>query len=594
MVSSGQSVVAQPLPGDRLESLRALVADYDREQLIWSSGFLAGLAGTSAGAVPAPSAMPAAGAGDQVWTILYAGETGNSRGIAEELDARARAAGIASKLQDIATIRPRALAKLRRALFVVATHGIGEAPEGTAPFFELWFGDDAPRLETLEFSVLALGDSSYVDFCEIGRRLDERLAALGATRIADRLDCDLDFAETAERWTTDVLEKADRTSKPAGVSRTHLRAVQPPAAATRSTPFSSRLLTNQRITGSNSSKDVRHVELDLASSGISYLPGDSLGVVAKNPPQLVERVLEITGLDGHADVRLSGDSMTLAEALLEHREITALSRPLLEKAASEHPAIGELLADRNSLQAFLQSHQLIDLLSDHPMPWGAQDFVDALRKMPPRLYSIASSPDANPDEAHLTVAVVNYEKFGRPHWGAASTFLAERAETAPVYVEANHQFRLPRDADTPVIMIGAGTGIAPYRAFVEHRREHGHSGANWLIFGDRTFSNDFLYQLEWLRFRKEGYLKRIDVAFSRDGRNKVYVQHRIADQSARLYDWLERGAHIYVCGDATCMAVDVHRSLLSVLQNEGGMSEERAAESLKALAAAGRYQRDVY
>ncbi len=593
-MSSGQSVVAQPLGGDRLDSLRKLVADYDREQLIWSSGFLAGLAGASAESPQVAPAMPAADTGEQVWTILYAGETGNSRGIAEELDTRARAAGIASKSQDIATIRPRALAKLRRALFVVATHGIGEAPEGTAPFFELWFGDDAPRLEQLEFSVLALGDSSYADFCEVGRRLDERLAALGATRIADRVDCDLDFAETAERWTTDVLQKADGASKPSGANRVHLRAVQPPLAGSRSAPFLSRLLTNQRITGSKSSKDVRHIELDLSSSGMSYLPGDSLGVIAQNPPELVERVLEATGLDGHTKVRLSGDSTTLAEALLEHREITALSRPLLEKAAAEHRAIDELLTDRDRLHAFLQSHQLIDLLSDHRMTWAAQDLVDTLRKMPPRLYSIASSPDANPDEAHLTVAVVNYEKFGRQHWGAASTFLAERTENAPVYVEANQQFRLPQKPDTPVIMIGAGTGVAPYRAFVEHRREHGHPGDNWLIFGDRTFSNDFLYQLEWLRFRKEGYLKRIDVAFSRDGRDKVYVQHRIADQSARLYDWLERGAHLYVCGDATRMAVDVHQAILDVLQKEGGMPEERAAESLKALAAGGRYQRDVY
>lgn len=594
MMSTGQSVVAQPLRGDRLENLKKAIAGYDREQLIWSSGYLAGLAGTSTDTLPAAAVVPFAEGGEEPLTVLFASETGNSRRIAEELDARARAAGIASELQDLATVRPRTLTKLRRALFVVATHGIGDAPEGTAPFFELWLGDDAPRLEQLEFSVLALGDSSYADFCEIGRQLDERLSALGATRITARVDCDLDFAEPAQLWSATILDKIDGAPKPANASRAVLRSVRPASTATREVPFSARMLTNQRITGSASSKDVRHIELDLSSSAAVYLPGDSLGVVAQNPPQLVDGVLAATGLDGNAQVQVDGNSKPLAQTLSEHREITALSRPLLEKIASRHRAVTDILAQRDRLRAFLRSHQVIDVLSDYPTTWEAQTLVDTLRKLPARLYSIASSADANPDEAHLTVAVVNYEKFGRRHWGAASSFLADRAETVPVFVEPNHQFRLPPDPDAPTIMIGAGTGVAPYRAFVEHRREHGHPGANWLIFGDRTFSNDFLYQLDWLRFRKEGYLKRIDVAFSRDGSDKVYVQHRIAEQSARIYDGLERGAHIYVCGDAAHMAVDVHTAILGVLQKEGGLSAERAIETLGVLASSGRYQRDVY
>jgi sulfite reductase (NADPH) flavoprotein alpha-component len=588
--------VAPPLPSDNLQALRAVVADFDYDQLLWASGYLAGLArATVVGAIPAE--QPERAAATDTWTVFYATETGNSRRIAEALAERAQAAGLAVELQDLRDYRPKALGKVSTALFIVATHGIGEAPDGTEIFFDFWRGERAPRLEQLNYSILALGDSSYADFCAMGQILDERLRALGARPVVDRIDCDLDFESPAAEWTGRVIEHAAETAKqlaaPA-VKPARLHAVPSVPVPSRDRPFAAEILLNQPITGRGSDKDVRHIELNLESSGLAYLPGDSLGILPQNPPQLVEALLRVVNLDGASEVTVNGEPMNLALALTEHKEITVVSRPLLETVAHRHEALWEILSDRDRLTAFFNTRQIIDLFADYPKPWDAQELVDSLRRLTPRLYSIASSPDANPDEAHLTVAVVRYEDFGRPHWGAASNFLIGGATEVPVFLEANERFRLPADGDVPIVMVGAGTGVAPYRAFVEHRLEHGHKGDNWLVFGERRFACDFLYQLEWLRYRRDGVLTRMDVAFSRDQKEKVYVQHRLREQSRSLYDWLERGAHFYVCGDASRMAGDVHQALLDVVAQEGGMSKDRALEYVNELKQARRYQRDVY
>ncbi len=592
MATPARQAVLPPLDADSVESLRAAVESFDRDALLWSSGYLAGIAAGAAQAGPADAgAAPVATA----WSVFYATETGNSRRVAEALAARARESGLAVQVHDLRDYRPRSLTKVENALFVVATHGIGEAPDGSEIFFEYWLSDRAPRLEQLKFSVLALGDTSYADFCEMGRRLDARLSELGASRIADRVDCDLDFDETASAWTSRVLEQAAKISDAvAPRAPSPLRAVPDVRAASRERPHEAEVLQNQRITGDGSSKDVRHIELSLEDSGIEYLPGDSLGVTPQNPPELVNALLELARLDGRQIVEVGDASITLDEALTQKKEVTVLARPFLDAVAREHRSLQGILDDREGLSRYLKSRQVIDVLGDYRKAWRAQEFVDALRKLTPRLYSIASSPDANPGEAHLTVAVVRYDKFGRSHWGAASNYLSSGAPFVPVYLERNEHFRLPADGDTPIIMIGAGTGIAPYRAFVEQRRELGQSGDNWLVFGDRNRSTDFLYQLEWLRYRKDGTLKYLDVAFSRDQQQKVYVQHRILERAERVYAWLERGAHVYVCGDADHMAKDVNDALLGVLRQAGGMSAERAAEYLGRLKSAGRYQRDVY
>jgi sulfite reductase (NADPH) flavoprotein alpha-component len=592
-----------------MRALRTAVADFDRDQLLWSSGFLAGLAqqpthyfdGESTSAAIAGQANQQAS--EASWTVFYATETGNSRRLAEKLVAESGQKGITFKLQDIREFRPKDLQRVDNALFIVATHGIGDAPDGTEAFFEFWASERAPRLVNLAYSVLSLGDSSYADFCETGRLLDERLASLGAKRLAERVDCDLDFDEPSRAWTGRIVARAQElgktTAQPAEQRQVSLRSVAnsnvpKPLAVSRDRPFDARLLLAQKITGQRSNKDVRHVELDIESSGIEYAPGDSLGVIASNPEPLVAQVLDAIGQKSDTPVVIDGETVALSDALLTRKEITGLSRPILDAVAPRHFALAKSLADRKQFTRFLKTRQLIDVLRDYPRQWQAQEFVDTLRNLTPRLYSIASSPDANEGEAHLTVAVVRNRDFDRDHWGAASSLLASDVESVPVYVERNEHFRLPAETDTPIIMVGAGTGVAPYRAFMEHRREHDHRGKNWLVFGERTISDDFLYQMEWLRFRKEGSLHRLDTAFSRDQRDKIYVQHRLLQNSRDVYDWLQNGAHLYVCGDADHMAVDVNEALLSVVRLEGALNDDAALEYLKDLKSSGRYQRDVY
>ncbi len=596
MATAAQEI-AEALGADTLAQLDASTAGFTERQLWWASGYLAGRASAARTplAEPAPQTTPAAAgvATEAALTVLYASETGNSRRVAEDLAAQARDRGATVNVHDLARYKPRQLKREQRIAIVTATHGLGDPPDGTEAFFEYWLGDGAPRLEGLEYSVLALGDSSYEDFCQIGRDIDLRLEALGAQRVGQRIDCDVDFEADASTWTEAVVATLEAASGPvsapaaAAVPRIH--AV--PTVYNRAHPYLSEILTNQRITGRGSTKDVRHFELSLEGSGLSYLPGDSLGVVPTNPPPLVEALLEETGYDRDAPVRIGDEETRLADALTDKLEITVASRAF----ADAYAAVSDFEAPEKGpdARAWLNRRQVIDLVAGTHAPADPQAFVDCLRRLTPRLYSIASSPDANPDEVHLTVRMIDYEAFGRRHWGAASNFLAAQAKV-PVFVEPNERFRLPDDGATPIVMIGPGTGVAPFRAFVEHRATHGATGNNWLLFGDRNQHTDFLYQLEWLRYRKQGLLDRLDVAFSRDQAGKVYVQDRLSAHGAELYRWLETGAHVYVCGDAEGMAPAVHEALRTVVGTQRGVDADDAEHYLRELKQAGRYQRDVY
>ena len=590
-----------PAPDERLlTELNALAGRLDAQQLWWASGYLAGVAAAAApgiaGSTPAaPEASPT-----HTWTVFYATETGNCRSIAGELVASAQAMGAEARAIDLAEFRPAQLKKESRALFVVATHGLGDPPDGTEGFFEFLVGERAPRLENLSYAVLALGDSSYEDFCEIGRQLDARLEALGASRLEARVECDVDFESAADAWKQKLLARVQEdgeTTSPGRANSPHLVPVTS-RSYSRKEPFPAPVLENLPITGRGSSKSVRHVVLSLEGSGLSYQPGDALGVWPTNPPQLVRQFLDLLALDGDTEVRVEGDALALRHALAHRLELTLLGRSFVEGYAERFDvaSLKALLAaeDRAPLNDYLAQRQVIDVLEDHRRPLSAQELADSLKRLTPRLYSIASSLEANPDEVHVTIGVVRYRAFDREHFGSASNYLAEPGDTVPVYIAPNPRFRLPEDADAPVIMIGAGTGVAPYRAFLEEREAAGAGGDNWLFFGDRNFATDFLYQVEWARFRKEGLLTRHHVAFSRDQAAKDYVQNRIREQAEELSAWLERGAHVYVCGDANHMAPDVHDALVEVVERGLGKDREAAEEYLRDLKQANRYQRDVY
>jgi sulfite reductase (NADPH) flavoprotein alpha-component len=596
MTEALKQLPAPPLAEDSLAGLRAATAGYSAEQLVWASGYLAGLA---VAGVPAPAPAQAADAGTRL-TILYGSQTGNGRAVAAQLVAAAERRGVATELVSMADFPTSRLKRERLVAIIVSTHGEGDPPDDAMELHRFISGRRLPTLEALAYWVLALGDSSYENFCQTGRDFDDRLAAAGAKRIAPLVECDLDYAAAAEAWSAKVLDEAEarlgrQAQHPAAPQ---LRVVPPAPRFTRHAPLAATLLVNQRITASDSSKDVRHIELDLAGSGLRWEPGDSLGVVIRNPDRVVDPLLGALGLSGDTSVTPGGP--TLREALASQHEITGLNRAFLDGWAGVEPT-GELAGRLESLRGaglgrWMQERHVVDVVREFPAKVEAARFLEMVRPLAPRLYSIASAPEFADEEVHLTVALLHYEAFGTMHWGAGSSWLAlDRGDgdTVPVYVEPNERFRLPAD-DVPIIMIGPGTGVAPFRAFLQARAARGASGRNWLLFGDRNFASDFLYQAEWLRYRKQGLLDRLDVAFSRDQAEKRYVQHRMLAEAGELYRWLEDGAHLYVCGDASAMAPDVDRALREIIASETNSDEDGVETYLAELRRNGRYQRDVY
>jgi sulfite reductase (NADPH) flavoprotein alpha-component len=591
-----------PLSGDKPALLARLVEGLDPSTLWWLSGYAAALAQATPHALPAPSRGASEPAPGLRLTIVYGSQTGNARGVAERLAAQADAAGLPVRLLRADAYPLRELAHERLLQVVISTQGDGDPPDDARGFVEHVLGKRAPALPALKFAVLGLGDASYPKFCEIGRLLDARLAELGATRWLPRADADVDIDTVAAPWLAQSLALAKDALKttPALATVTPLRPLHAAAPATpsvsRDTPFAAEVLANQRITGRGSDRDVRHVELALDGAGLDYEPGDALGVWPVNATALVDEVLTRTGLDGESPVTHDGATLPLRTWLAERRELTRLARPVVAAIAERTGAVelhALLAPGRNdALAHLLRAKQVPDLLAPGRGAWTADALVAALRPLAPRLYSLASSREAVGDEAHLTVARV---RDGARH-GAASHCLAEAVDGARVrvFLERNPRFRLPRDADRDVVMIGPGTGVAPFRGFVQHRAAQGARGRNWLFFGNPHLRHDFLYQLEWQQALRDGTLHRLDVAFSRDQADKLYVQHRLQQAGKDLFAWLESGAHLYVCGDATRMARDVHATLRDVVATHGGRDDEAAEGYLQQLQQQGRYARDVY
>jgi sulfite reductase (NADPH) flavoprotein alpha-component len=586
-------------------------APFTQEQRLWLNGYLAGLfsdAHSAAGltAAPAKSETPV-----KSLAILFGSQTGTAEGVAKKIAKRAEEAGFGPKVVDMAKFETVDLAKEERLLIVTSTYGDGDPPDNAQAFWEFLKSDSAPALGNLQYSVLALGDTNYSAFCQFGKNCDERLEKLGARRVHPRTDCDVDYEGPATAWIEAAFAALSSNSEaapspaasPASEASAATPAAEAPQGWSRKNPFPARVLANRKLNGDGSGKEVRHYEISLAGSNLSYEVGDALGVLPANCGELVGDLLTALGCDGEEAVKTpDGSETSLRLALTQHYDITKPSTDLLKACAERGAAGGQLAAlldpsRREDLKKFLWGREVIDIVNELAKPFLASEIGGLLKKMQPRLYSISSSPKAHPDEVHLTVAAVRYDGWGRPRKGVCSTFLADRcgdSTPVPVFVQTSHGFRLPANSDTPVIMCGPGTGIAPFRAFLEERRATGAQGMNWLFFGDQKRSSDFLYQEQLEGWVSDGHLARLDLAFSRDQADKIYVQSRMLESAAELWSWLESGAHFYVCGDASRMAKDVDAALHQIAQAAGGLSQDAAAEYIARLKSDKRYQRDVY
>jgi sulfite reductase (NADPH) flavoprotein alpha-component len=609
-------------------------APFTAEQRAYLNGFLAGLYAWTP--VPAANAAPAPPPRHlEPLAILFGSQTGNAARLAKQLAKEAGRQGFAPTVHDLAKFQPAQLAAERHVLVVSSTYGDGDPPDNARAFWESLNRDTAPRLDGLRFSVCALGDRNYPKFCQFGKELDARLEQLGATRVQPRQDCDVEFEEAFAQWCAAALNALAHANGLSSAPPPHAPSAReavaargprsgaaapdaltplPPARAPHATadtnpvsfskkhPFPARLLVNRRLSGAGSAKEVRHLELSLEGSGLAYEVGDALGVFPANDPALVDEVLRALDCDGEEAVPgKDGPPVALRLALRSHFEITRIPQTLLAAVAerSGDAQLRRLISPEanGELAEFLDGRDILDLLRAYPgATFSPAEFTGRLRKLQPRLYSIASSPKAHPGQVHLTVGVVRYQAHGRRRGGVGSTFLADRAgpdTPVPVFVHANPAFRPPAP-DVPLIMVGPGTGIAPFRAFLQERQASGARGRNWLFFGDQHCATDFLYREEIEAFRRDGLLTRLDLAWSRDQAEKVYVQHRLLEHADELWRWLEAGAGFFVCGDARSMAKDVDAALHRVIETAGGMSADAAADYVQRLKAERRYCRDVY
>ncbi|WP_105573833.1 NADPH-dependent assimilatory sulfite reductase flavoprotein subunit [Cronobacter sakazakii] len=589
-----------PLSPEQLARLQTATHDFTPTQLAWLSGYFWGMVNQQPGA--AVMQTPAAPA--SVITLISASQTGNARRVAEALRDDLLAAQLNVNLVNAGDYKFKQIAQEKLLIVVASTQGEGDPPEEAVALHKFLLSKKAPKLDGTAFAVFGLGDTSYEHFCQAGKDFDTRLAELGAERLLDRVDADVEYQAAAQAWrqrVVDVLKARVPKEAPSQAAITASGAVNlvDSTPYTKESPLTATLSVNQKITGRHSEKDVRHIEIDLGDAGLRYQPGDALGVWYQNDPALVQELLELLWLKGDEPVTVGEKTLPLSEALQWHFELTVNTAAIVENYATltRSEALLPLVGDKAKLQDYAARTPIVDMVRFAPAQLEAEQLTGLLRPLTPRLYSIASSQAEVENEVHITVGVVRFDIEGRPRAGGASSYLADRLEEdseVRVFIEHNDNFRLPATPETPVIMIGPGTGIAPFRAFMQQREADGATGKNWLFFGNPHFTEDFLYQVEWQRYVKEGLLTRIDLAWSRDQDHKIYVQDKIREQGAELWRWIQEGAHLYVCGDANRMAKDVEQALLEVIAAYGGMDAEAADEYLSELRVERRYQRDVY
>ena len=598
------STILSPLSQEQIELFNRLTASLNSEQLAWISGYLAGfsaqkpgqLAGsTEAIAVPAESRL----------TILYGSRTGNGEGLASRAMQQATELGIEATLKSMAGYKTRDLQSEKNLLVIVSTHGEGVPPFQARELYEFIHGKRAPKLDGVNFAVLALGDSSYFHFCKTGKDFDEQLEKLGAKRAVQRVDCDVDFETVADSWLKSTLplfagEKTTQTKPALQFSLADTAPILKKEAHTKKNPFLAPVFEKINLHGKGSDRQTLHIELNTDNApGLDYQPGDAAGVYPLNSPELVSEVLAVTGLNTGDFVVFNGVEKKLETALHRNVELSKITIDVVTRYLETYPneALKNLSQQAEKFKEYLDGRDIVDLLQDYPTEITAENLIKILRPLQPRYYSISSSPKAFPGEIHLTVGLVKYHNAGRDKKGTCSTFLSDLSvedEKVPVFIESNPGFRLPEEDQTPIIMVGAGTGIAPYRAFVQHRELAENAGKSWLFFGNRNFETEFLYQTEWQDFLKSGSLTRMDVAFSRDGNKKVYVQDRLWENGAEVFSWLEEGAHFYICGDMKNMARQVQDNLVKIVEKYGLLSREHAQEYVDNLEKDQRLQLDVY
>jgi sulfite reductase (NADPH) flavoprotein alpha-component len=598
MLSEQQNLNQTMLNAEQLGSLKDVIGTYSSLQLAWASGYLAAKSEGSSVTILPTAQLPKA---SSTLTILFGSQTGNAKGVAKALAEQATAQGLTVDLKSMGEFKPKSIKNVTHLLIVASTNGEGEAPDDAIGLHEFLASKKAPKLDHLQYSVLALGDTSYEFFCQTGKDFDEYLSRLGAKQITPRIDCDVDYEYAAKAWSESIITQ---TKESLGNHQIASNVVAMPTTGavsqyTKQNPYIAELSVSQKITGRDSAKDVRHVEIDLGESGITYQAGDALGIWFENDAELVTELIAELDLSENENVEVSGESLTLNNALTSKLEITQTAVNFVSFWAeqSKDKTLINIAADKNTAREYAANHQVVDVIKAFAAKVTAQGFVDALRKITPRLYSIASSQTEVEEEVHLTVGLVEYNVDEKIRSGGASGFLGKRLEdggNVKIFIEHNDNFRLPSNSDTPVIMIGPGTGIAPFRAFIQEREASEATGDNWLFFGDQTFTQDFLYQAEWQGYLKSGILNKIDLAFSRDQAEKIYVQDRIRENAAEVFAWLERGAHLYICGDMSRMAKDVEIALVDIISAQGKLTIEQAQQYLKDLRNAKRYQKDVY
>lgn len=596
-----------PFNDRQTEKLSNALSELDSEQLYWLSGYFSGLNHVASTVSPKldnqtiVSTTTVAKAKPEKINILFGSHTGNSEALAKNLAAQAKERGVEVDISDMASFKTRELKNIKNLAVIVSTHGLGEPPVQAEDLHKYLHGKKAPNLSHVNFSVLALGDSSYVDFCQTGKDFDTILEKLGAKRLAPRQDCDVDYEEEAEAWQKIFLDSIIQTSEEVSNLENLNDAIAPVNGIKydKKNLFEATILEKINLNATGSSKETIHLELDLAGSGITYEPGDALGVYGSNSPKLVQAVLEATNFDGKENVITHKGEKELLEALTNDYELTPLSKTTLSKYAelTDNLRLNKILSNSDSVLEYLMGRDILDLLKEEPHELSPNELISVLRKNTPRMYSIASSQKAVEDEVHLLVSVVRYNAFGRDKEGHCSVTIADRLEVddkVKIFLDKNSRFKLPKNPDIPIIMVGPGTGIAPFRAFMQQLEVSEKRTPSWLFFGDRNFTTDFLYQTEWQQYLKEGILTKADVAFSRDQTHKQYVQHRMLENGKELYNWLESGAHFYVCGDAKNMAKDVDLALKQIIQQQSGVTLEKAEEYIKNLQLSNRYQADIY